>query len=58
MLCAIKTKIYELELFGNIKLPNNFHMKTQNAMHFARTWATTNRDGEQVHYAPHPRGAA
>ncbi|MDR2659407.1 MAG: hypothetical protein LBC27_05385 [Spirochaetaceae bacterium] len=26
----------------------NFRLKTQNAAHFARTWATTNRVGEQA----------
>jgi hypothetical protein len=31
-----------------LKFPNNFRLKTQNTTHFARTWATTNRVGEQV----------
>jgi hypothetical protein len=29
---------------------NNFRLKTQNAKHFARTWTTSNRVGEQVQY--------
>jgi hypothetical protein len=34
--------------------PKNFRLKTQNAPHFARTWATTNRVGEQVQFIiPH-----
>ncbi|MDR2602525.1 MAG: UvrD-helicase domain-containing protein [Spirochaetaceae bacterium] len=31
-----------------LQFTNNNRLKTQNAWHFARTWATTNRVGEQV----------
>jgi hypothetical protein len=43
-------------LFGNLKFPQaehglaNFRLKPQNATHFAKTWATSNRVGEQVYY--------
>jgi hypothetical protein len=38
-----------IRVVRKLQFPNNFRLKTQNAAHFARTWETTNRVGEQVH---------